>query len=75
MTSNGGEPRETYHSYLLRLWQVGERLGVQWRASLQSVRTGQRAMFSGLEELFEYLRAETSAEAGREPDKGLKAGS
>lgn len=68
MTSNGGEPRETYQSYLLRLWRVGERPSVQWRASLQSVRTGQQAMFSGLEELFEYLRAETDAEAAREPD-------
>jgi len=68
MTSNGGEHRKTYQSYLLRLWQVGERQCVQWRASLQSVRTGQRVIFSGLEELFEYLQAETGAEAAREPD-------
>jgi len=62
-TSDGSEARETYQSYLLRLWQVRERQGVTWRASLESVRTRQRTMLSGLEALFEYLRAETGVEA------------
>ena len=59
-----------YLSYLLRLWRVNddgtfhredgesEHAGGKgvWRASLESVRTGERRSFASLEELFEFLR-------------------
>jgi hypothetical protein len=59
-----------YLSYLLRLWRVNdggtshredgesEHAGGKavWRASLESVRTGERRSFASLEELFDFLR-------------------
>jgi hypothetical protein len=41
------------HSYLLRLWRNGAAGG--WRASLQSVQTGERHMFADLESLLAFL--------------------
>ena len=54
------EPRP-YLSYLLRLWQAGDAGRVGWRASLESVQSGEKVAFAGLEELFAFLRAETGA--------------
>ena len=59
-----------YLSYLLRLWREDDgggehREGAEpdqaggkavWRASLESVRTGERQSFASLEELFDFLR-------------------
>ena len=50
-----------YLSYLLRLWQASDAGRVGWRASLESVQSGERVAFAGLEELFAFLRAETGA--------------
>ena len=49
-----------YVSYLLRLWREGdsEREAI-WRASLESTRTGELRTFSGLDELFDFLRERT----------------
>lgn len=44
-----------HHSYLLRLWRGGE--DGCWRASLQSVQTGERHMFADLESLLGFLSA------------------
>ena len=44
---------EDHHSYLLRLWRSGADGG--WRASLQSVQTGERHMFADLESLLAFL--------------------
>jgi hypothetical protein len=55
------EPRP-YLSYLLRLWQAGSAGGKVWRASLESVQSGERLAFANLATLFEYLRARTSIE-------------
>lgn len=41
------------HAYLLRLWRSGAN--GSWRASLQSVRSGERHMFPDLETLFAFL--------------------
>lgn len=41
------------HSYLLRLWRSGA--DGAWRASLQSVQTGERHMFADLESLLTFL--------------------
>ena len=62
-----------YLSYLLRLWresddgkphredaESGHAGGkVVWRASLESVCTGERRSFASLEELFDFLREQT----------------
>ncbi|MCX6047701.1 MAG: hypothetical protein NT075_21595 [Chloroflexi bacterium] len=44
---------EDNHSYLLRLWRSGA--SGEWRASLQSVQTGERHMFADLESLLAFL--------------------
>jgi len=54
-----GRERRRYVSYLLRLWQVGSRSEVVWRASLQDPRTGDRTGFPSLEALFSFLRHQT----------------
>ncbi|MCE7985167.1 MAG: hypothetical protein DYG89_28675 [Caldilinea sp. CFX5] len=44
---------EERHSYLLRLWRSGA--DGAWRASLQSVQTGERHMFADLASLLTFL--------------------
>ena len=53
-----------YLSYLLRLWRVSENK-MAWRASLESSYTGERKGFANLDELFDFLQAQT----GGEPDQ------
>ncbi len=53
-----------YLSYLLRLWRVDGDNGDQrnpavWRASLENPHTGERKGFAGLDELFDFLQAQT----------------
>jgi hypothetical protein len=64
------EEQADYLSYLLRLWREDDGGGghredaepdqaggkAVWRASLESVRTGERRSFASLEELFDFLR-------------------
>jgi hypothetical protein len=59
--------RSGYLSYLLRLWRVkgkAEDETVQgkevWRASLESARTRELRLFRTVDELFNFLRGETS---------------
>lgn len=47
------KPSDEHHSYLLRLWRSSG--DGQWRASLQSVQTGERHMFADLESLLSFL--------------------
>ncbi len=56
-----------YVSYLLRLWRESGDGGVYrgdekavWRASVESSLSGERVGFANLEELFEFLRRQTS---------------
>lgn len=51
------QPEERY-SYLLRLWRNGPNGG--WRASLQSVQTGEQHMFADLESLLAFLVEQSS---------------
>lgn len=44
---------EDRHSYLLRLWRSG--VDGTWRASLQSVQTGERHMFADMASLLTFL--------------------
>jgi hypothetical protein len=49
------DERDAYHAYLLRLWRVRCQGRWQWRASLESPRTGERQLFGGLSQLFAFL--------------------
>ncbi len=54
---------DAYQTYVLRLWR-GRREGRwQWRASIESPRTGARRSFAGLEQLFAYLREQCERDA------------
>ena len=44
-----------YYAYLLRLWRSEGQGRQQWRASLESPHTGERHVFSNLEQLFAFL--------------------
>jgi hypothetical protein len=64
-TRKGCREQPAYLSYLLRLWQVnGGRQG-SWRASLKSASSGEQLVFASLEELFDYVRAQTTVESQR----------
>lgn len=44
-----------YYAYMLRLWRSESQGRRQWRASLESPHTGERQLFSDLEQLFAFL--------------------
>ena len=46
---------DAYQTYLLHLWRVQCRGEWQWRASIESRRTGERCSFASLELLFAYM--------------------
>jgi hypothetical protein len=52
--------RETYTSYLLRLWPTKSGDSWVWHASLEDSRTGVRRGFISLEEMFAFLKEQTS---------------
>jgi hypothetical protein len=79
--SESAQDQVDYHSYLLRLWResgAGEagRGAAEspepgewvWRASLESPQAGERQGFANLEDLFAFLRQQTSfiSEADRD---------
>jgi hypothetical protein len=49
------DERDAYQAYLLRLWRVPYQGKWQWRASLESPRSGEHQVFGSLEQLFAYL--------------------
>ena len=49
-----------YLSYLLRLWSASSNDEPVWRASLESSLAQQRNSFASLDDLFEFLRQQTS---------------
>jgi hypothetical protein len=49
-----------YLSYLLRLWQIRSEGELIWRASLESVHTGERKGFANLADVFIFLEQEIS---------------
>ena len=64
-----------YHSYLLRMWRVQGDEGVDWRASLEEVQSGELLGFPDLAALLGYLEAlgcphqqEGEARLERQPD-------
>jgi len=48
-----------YTAYLVRLWQDSPQ--GHWRASAQSVQTGEKVLFASLAELFAFLEGQTLA--------------
>lgn len=42
-------------TYILRMWCIDQREGVNWQSSLEIPETGIRIGFASLEELFDYL--------------------
>ena len=61
----GSREQPEYLSYLLRLWRVEGGEQPAWRASLKGVGGGEQVGFANLEELFDYLRAETAGHRRR----------
>ena len=62
------DERSRYLAYLLRMWRVrgpaetcDRDEQAHWRASLESPRTHERRGFECLDELFDFLRQQTSA--------------
>ncbi|MEZ4869680.1 MAG: hypothetical protein R3C14_50610 [Caldilineaceae bacterium] len=54
-----------YLSYLLRLWYTADDAATSqdgWRASLESVQTGERRGFASLDELLAHLKQIAEAE-------------
>jgi hypothetical protein len=49
-----------YIAYLVRLWRDGQ--AGQWRASAQSVQTGEKVLFASLAELLVFLEGQTLAD-------------
>ena len=54
-------PRQSYSSYLLRLWLTPSGGGLVLRASLESAQTGERVGFTSLDELSDFLQRQTGA--------------
>ena len=75
--SDREEGRQVYLSYLLRMWRMecgGEGTvhtngRLEWRASLESARTGERVGFGSLEELFSFLHEQLGIVVGCEDEQ------
>ena len=57
------EKPEGYQTYLLRLWNVQVKGKRQWHASLESPHTGERQLFSSLEQLFTFVSERCAGQA------------
>lgn len=53
------EPHRHYRSYLLRMWRARDAGDGPWRASIESVQTGERVSFAELADLLAFLRRQT----------------
>jgi hypothetical protein len=51
--------KKTYHAYLLRFWEGGDRACPAWLASLEDPHTRRVIHFRSLEELWRYLEEQT----------------
>lgn len=52
-------PSKNYYSFLLRLWLAKEAQSLTWRASLESVESGEINGFSNIEKLIDFLQEVT----------------
>jgi hypothetical protein len=46
-----------YAAYMLRLWSVGDDVPLNWRASLEDPRTGERQVFGSIQALAAFLES------------------
>jgi hypothetical protein len=53
------ERKRPYLAYLLRLWQVQDKGGIGWRASVENAHTGEKVGFAHLDQLVAFLRERT----------------
>jgi len=72
--ANVSEERRGYAAYLLRLWQARGADGMIWRASLESVLSGERLSFADIEELLSFLAGYAHREAPDRTRPGAAAG-
>lgn len=54
--------RQPYLSYLLRLWQEQVDGNACWRASLESVQSGEQIAFASWEQMVDFLMQEQTKE-------------
>ena len=59
---------DAYQTYLLHLWRARCQGQWQWRASIESPRTGERQLFAGLEQLFAYLSEKCDSQVPHTPE-------
>ena len=64
------QPR--YLSYLLRMWQTRDGSEQIWRVSLESSDTRERRGFANLEDLFDFLQAQTESQKGKLDDREFR---
>ena len=62
-----------YLAYQLRLWRVRGGGEIVWRVALKSVRTRESRGFASLDDLFGFLRQQTSVPSGSYGGKPLDA--
>lgn len=71
--------KQRYISFLLRLFETESKGDLAWRASLESSGTEERWGFASLDELFAFLRQQTTGasdssagkgQAGRQDERG-----
>jgi hypothetical protein len=60
--SNRNPQIYNYHSYLVRIWRDKPHGG--WRASAQSVQSGETVLFGDVESLLTFLQSETLGKHG-----------
>ena len=60
------KPYRPYQAYLVRLWSEGA--GTVWRASAQSVQSGETIRFASLDALFTFLYDQTCDPSDQLPD-------
>jgi hypothetical protein len=54
-----------YGAYLVRVWQDSPH--TPWRASAQSVQSGEKLLFADIEQLFVFLRTQCYPEGHQPP--------
>ena len=59
---------DAYQTFVLRLWRARCRGQWEWRASIESPRSGERQWFAGLPQLFTYLGEKCDGQVPDVPD-------
>ena len=58
-----------YLAYQLRLWRTHSGERAIWRVSLKNARTCESKGFASLDDLFDFLRQQTSVSSGSDGDE------